>query len=331
MTQPSANDVAECEPSRRESAPETAMARKPEHPGRKAGLLGSAWSRVPGSFGELIQGRFDGRDVLVSCPIDRYVSVHAELTRDGRIQGLDNTPRSRRLLTRLLERYAPAGTGTCIRLDSPLPHGKGMASSTADLCAVSGAVLSALDRPPTPNHLARLAAATEPSDGIMHPGLVLMDRHTGRVLEHYPAPPPLTLLGLDAGGRIDTLGFQNPEHEREQVRQAGAFAEAVAATREGLKSGCAWTLATGSTLSARLNQSILPNPLLEQLEQTGHRVGAHGVCTAHSGTLVGLLMPTDPDRLAFALTHLRNRFGPRVSIETLTPIGGGLVTGGIGE
>lgn len=330
MTQPLVDDGGECKPPNKRCgpvlAPEPVVAMDRGYPEDEIGPFGAAWSRVPGSFGELIQGRFDGRDVLISCPVDRPVSVQARLTRDGLIHGLEDAPRSRRLLTRLLGRYAPAGTGARIQLDSPLSRGKGMASSTADLSGVAGAVLTALGESSPPSRVAGLVAAMEPSDSIMHPGLVLMDRHTGEVLEHYPAPPPLTLIGLDAGGRVDTLGFHRPEHEQHRARQVDAFAEAVAATREGLESGCASTLAVGSTLSARLNQSILPNPLLEPVEHVGQQVGAHGVCIAHSGTIVGLLMPPEPERVTFALTRLRARVGSHAAIETFTPIAGGLVT-----
>jgi L-threonine kinase len=46
----------------------------------------------------------------------------------------------------------------------------------------------------------------------------------------------------------------------------------------------------GGYLSACAHQAILPNPLLEQVLALAREVGALGVCRAHSGTLLGLLL-----------------------------------------
>lgn len=295
------------------------------------GAQATAQVSVPGSCGELVQGRLHDRDVLLSCPIERRVTARVELTESGRIIGLEQSPRAASVLGSLLRKQARPGTGARVWLDSPLPRGKGMASSTADISAVAGAALMGLGMHPSPSRVARLATRIEPADSIMYPGMVLMDRHTGHAIREFKRVPQLTLLALDPGGTVDTLAFHRHNPADTTVGDEGAFAAAVAAITDGLQSGDLKAIGTGATLSARLNQSRLPNPLLEPAERLLSDVGAYGLNVAHSGPLLALLMPSDPQRIDYARNRLRDRFGSRVAIETFTPIAGGLVTGGFSK
>ena len=93
--------------------------------------------RVPGSCGEVMQGFWQGRPFLVTCPIDRYSTV-VVCPGTGRLVG--GGAKARRALA-LGQAYCRCDSlAHDFFLTSELPPGKGMASSSADICAVLAAV-----------------------------------------------------------------------------------------------------------------------------------------------------------------------------------------------
>jgi hypothetical protein len=76
-------------------------------------------------------------------------------------------------------------------------------------------------------------------------------------------------------------------------------------------------------LSSRAHQAILPSPLLEPAVQLCQAIGAHGVCRAHSGTLVGLLVDPEQVDVPRALAYVRHLLGPSVSVTRRAMIDGG--------
>ncbi|MCL4370755.1 MAG: hypothetical protein M1380_07580, partial [Chloroflexi bacterium] len=68
--------------------------------------------------------------------------------------------------------------------------------------------------------------------------------------------------------------------------------------RRGLE-GNRWDLVgQAATLSARINQRLLPKSELERVIRLGEEHGALGVCAAHSGTLLGVLFSPENERQA---------------------------------
>lgn len=280
--------------------------------------MGTAW--VPGSCGELLQGQQGERQVLMSAPVERGVRARVRLSNRPGIRGLADAPRASRMLAGLLARFGEDGAS--VHLEGNLPRGKGMASSTADLVAVAAAGLRALGRTPSSAELARQAVAIEPSDSVMYPGLVLMDRDTGQCLQAAGPAPSLPVIALDFGGTVDTLAFSREDHRIQLRGNAAAFEEAVAAVMEGLAHDRPDALGHGITLSARLHQAILPKPALPAVEKLAPSLGALGVNVAHSGSLIGMLMPDDPARVTFARQRLQRHFGGSLAIAVYR-LGGG--------
>ena len=95
-------------------------------------MVGSAW--VPGSCGELVQGWHPEWDepVLVSCPIDWGSRVRVTLGNWG-VRASDGRWKSARAVARTLEQLGRLDLGADVRVENPLPEGRGMASSTADV------------------------------------------------------------------------------------------------------------------------------------------------------------------------------------------------------
>jgi L-threonine kinase len=213
--------------------------------------------------------------------------------------------------------------GGQLRLFSELPRGRGYGSSTADIGAALFALGQALGKEMTPGAVARLAVSVEPSDSSIFPDLTLFDHRGGRFHESLGPAPPLSVVVIDPGGEVDTLAFNRVDRCDALRRLDLQHREAFSLLRQGLE-GREWeTVGEAATLSASLHQSILPSPLLEPVLALAEEVRALGVCRAHSGTLLGLLL----DPRCVDVDSVASFVGRRVP-DTVTVTSYALVNGG---
>jgi L-threonine kinase len=310
---------------------------------------------VPGTCGELVQGTLSGNDFLVTCPVNWFSRVTVTINHSE--SGTQNTPDgsslnvirpdtlatkkdvplsagrivfpAERIKTALavrktLDREGYPGLGAVIDLASSLPIGKGMGSSTADLSAACYAVAAALNRRLSPEAVAEIALSIEPSDGTFSPGIILIDHVAGRFLERIGEPFPLGLLALDFGGVVDTIEF----HRRSDLAELNAANEpairqALQLVRDGFQRQDPGRIGEGATMSALANQRILPKPHLEAIIDYVLTRGAYGVNVAHSGTVVGILLPPGREADERLIRSLHTRFSEVRSHYSLRLTGGG--------
>ncbi|GAA3585468.1 kinase [Nonomuraea rosea] len=275
-------------------------------PGRAGGV---GRGRAPGTFGELLQGILrPSTDFLVTFPVDLY--VEAAFEPDPQLDQVIVSPphkaKSQRLATAILAHYG-AHTGGWLMINSALPEGKGMASSTADLVATARAMDAAF-RLHLPNRLLqRMMAEIEPSDGVMHPGITAFFHREVRLHRRMGALPQLTIAGIDDGESVDTIAFNRsrkpiPPHWADRYGQL--LDELTAAVRDGDLAA----VGRVSAASARLFQTFNPKPHLAEVEEICRAVGGLGTVVGHSGTCLGILLARDHPRhganLARALKEL---------------------------
>jgi L-threonine kinase len=236
----------------------------------------------------------------------------------------EHAPKTRAALQAGLAYLGQTASGGYVRLQTKLPRGRGYGSSTADIGATLYALGQAAGQGLIPSEVARLAVHVEPSDSSLFPGLALWDHRYGRVYEDLGAPPALMVVVLDPGGVVDTLAFNQLDYREVLGRLAPQHCEAFAYVREGLRQGNLEAIGAAATLSARVHQAILTNPLLEPTLALARDVRALGVCRAHSGTLLGLLLnPKDVDVPAITALAAR-RFAPAVTVFSRPLVSGGL-------
>lgn len=264
--------------------------------------VAKAAARAPGTCGELAQGMLDGDYFLVTCPIDMYADAQVELTQDG--CGIDapaDAPKSRRAVALTLAHFGRGDMGARLRLSSPLPRGKGMASSTADVSAAIAATAAALGASAamTPALIAQIALQVEPSDGIMLPHIAVFDHKRGRLAQSLGPPPPMRVVALDFGGSVDTLAFNGVNRDDALKRLQPEFEASLALIQRGIRSGSAADVGKGATVSAIANQRILRKPQLDAALRLAKQSGAVGVNAAHSGTMLGILLQDDAERAAW--------------------------------
>jgi len=245
---------------------------------------------APATCGELGQGQIDGQDFLINCPIDLYARATVRSADEAgfRVEG----PGS---LTKVIAAIGQMGRqfgfvpDERVTLYSPIPRGKGMASSTADISAALMALAQHRGIEMSQAGLARLITSIESSDCVHVTGIGEVNHLTGQILNSWPAPRGMRVIVLDCGSAVDTVGF---DRDRARALYAEARQEVLhfrALLRYGLTLGDPEAIGRGATLSARLSQRILPKPALEDLIRIALAHGAWGVNCAHNGTVLGVL------------------------------------------
>ncbi len=245
-----------------------------------------------GTFGELLQGVLPGSDgdFLVTLPVARWTMATFQV--DPVPRGVQVRPahkhKARRLAELILAGVGRPAGGLLI-IDSSLPEGKGMASSSADLVATARAVANALHVDLTPGWLEHLLRQIEPTDGVLYPGIVAFHHRAVRLRARLGSLPTMTIVGLDEGGTVDTVEFNriakpfSAADRREYARLLGAMTAAVAA-------GDLAAVGAVASRSAVMNQALWPKRTLPEVLRICADVGGLGVVAAHSGTMLGILL-----------------------------------------
>jgi L-threonine kinase len=251
-------------------------------------------------LGECVQGRLgDGTHFLITSPIGLF--SWAEFTADlalGRlvVEPADRTKSLRAVARYLAEQDLPAAGA--LRMATPLDPGQGFGTSTADIAAALRAAAAAWGRAVAPEDIARIAIGIEPTDGSMYPGCVAFAHRRGVLLESLGSLPPFEALVACTGGIVDTLAFDErrrdfrycAEDERELVRAWDMM-------RYANSHGDVALVARATTISARINEQLLPKPFFSELLRFVELSGVDGLMTAHSGTALALVF--DPSRPGF--------------------------------
>ncbi|MCA2002872.1 MAG: GHMP kinase [Chloroflexi bacterium] len=311
--------------------------------------------RAFGTCGELVQGQFDsGEDFLITLPVDLWsearvtIDVNSSGVRSGinpclspwksaeadsssspkgfhelssGLKPRETVPEKTKTslaIRKALDCLGFPAWGATFQVRSDLPEGKGMASSSADIVAACRAVSAALNLPLPAEEISRIAVSIEPTDGVMYAGVVCYNHRTGNLLESLGEMPPANLLILDLGTQVDTFAFnQIPKNytaaERKKIQRAYQL------VRDGIQMRDIAQVGLGATLSAEVNQRLLPKPHFETLLRMAREYDASGVCAAHSGTVLGLLFaPRLSHRIAAARRAILDIDRSIRSIETKT-------------
>lgn len=252
---------------------------------RQKGII----ARCPGSCGELIQGMILGGEKLISYPINCYSYVR--LT-EGYRDNQSYYSKAYQALDSLLNYFGGEGEwGRNLRVDiqSEIPRGKGMASSTADLGATLLAGAKYLKREIGFEEMIKICLEIEPTDSTLFPDLTLFDHVRGKYKKSYEKQLDCQVLLLEGREIIDTLEFHNIEKDailRENIPQ---MKRAIQKIETGIGKDDLKELGQGAILSALANEKILKKPGLEKVIKQALKFGAYGVNVAHSGSVLGIL------------------------------------------
>ena len=236
--------------------------------------------KVCGSCGEFLQGFFNGEPILITCPIEKFTTVTISDEFSG-VEGLGEKSLA------MLKKFDDFKFG--IRLETELPRGKGMASSSADLAAVAKAVALSLQKNISDEEIAKLAASIEPTDGIFFNGVVAMNPVTGKFLKNISVPEKYAVAIFDYGGEVDTVKFNRRSNFQIPALDDVLNFEMV-------------------EKSALANQEILYKKFLAEIISYAKNIGAVTVNVAHSGTVIGIFFHNDDLNIDKKISEIARRF-----------------------
>ncbi|MEU3902793.1 kinase [Streptomyces goshikiensis] len=268
--------------------------------------VGSGWA--VGTFGELLQGVLpDDRHFLVTLPITTgsKATFHYRDGATGITVDAARKRKSARVAALALEALGHPGGGELV-LDSELPEGKGLASSSADLVASVRAVADAFGTAFPTATVESLLREVEPSDGVMHDEIVAFLHREVRLHSRLGHLPRLVVVGYDEGGQVDTVTYNRrpapvdaetrAEYAALLDRLTGAVAEEDLRTVGGV-----------ATRSAELHARQRPRAALAPLLEACAEADGLGVVVAHSGTVLGVLLSGDDPELDRKTSHVQAR------------------------
>ncbi|RWC82883.1 hypothetical protein EN858_29700 [Mesorhizobium sp. M4B.F.Ca.ET.215.01.1.1] len=266
-----------------------------------------------GTFGELLQGQLPVASVpcdphfLVTMPIALFARAHFMPTPGTRLVTVypSHKVKAKRLAEDLV--IALGASGGILLLESELPEGKGLASSSADLVATARSIARCFKRRIRTSLIEKLMADIEPSDGVMYPGVVAYQQRSCSLLSFLGQMPPLAIVGIDEGGTVETLDYDQRRGEISAGDRA-EYHQLLERARIAIPQGDAATIGRIATASALLHQERVPKEHLNSMLKASEATGALGVIVAHSGTMVGILldrMAADfPRKLRSVLAHI---------------------------
>ena len=278
---------------------------------------GAGYAEAIGHHGELVQGVFEDegarlRRALVSLPCRQLKSKARFTANDSDHVSVWPVSRekARRAAELTITAFGRPGTGGDLAIDSNIPIGRGMGSSTADVVASILAVLSWLEIEAASHDVMQLAvnAETACDSTLFKQQAVLFAHRDGIVMESFRRPlPPIDFISIDTTPdvTVDTLEFEPARYDQLEIE---TFRPLRSLLRTAIKNADARMLGRVASASARINERFLPKPRLAEIEMIGDRFGAIGIQVAHSGTVVGLMFdardqnaPANIDRAAGAL------------------------------
>ena len=290
---------------------------------------------APGTCGELVQGMTGDVDFLVTCPINQFSRATVTVSRSDQpgehVRGIDQLPKTRQAVVDALARLSHClgipGIVADVTVANPMPVGKGMGSSSADITAAVCATGKAVGIDFSPDAVAKIALGVEPTDGVMFPGIAMFDHRRGRVVELLGAPPPMEVIVIDRGGQVDTLEFNRIDRGEHWRSVVDATTEALELVREGIRRCDPELVGRGATISAQVGRPDGAGPWVEKASDFAAEIGAVGVNVAHSGTVVGVLLDARKRQSKPAFREAQREFAAAESVHHFRIVGGGVRPG----
>lgn len=244
----------------------------------------------PASCGEIVQGFVDGHDFLITCPIELYSQVTIRLNPLGEnpYKVKDNI-KAYTAAKKTLEYFGVEKCEIDMTINSQIPRGIGLSSSTADITASCLAVASALGKRISPDAIGDIALSIEPSDGIMYSGAWIFDHIRGLLREKLGPLPEMDVYIVDTGEKVDTQIFNDISGlKRMNLKKQSKVREALDFVYKAFKQKDIKLLGDAMIKSALAHQPIIYKPHLTDLIDLYREYNLLGINIAHSGSSIGI-------------------------------------------
>ncbi|HFL2492094.1 TPA: cobalamin biosynthesis protein [Clostridioides difficile] len=245
----------------------------------------------PASCGEFVQGIIDDEEYLCSYAIDMYSKVYIE---EKLVDINLGRYKSRLAIEKVFEKFNLPKKYTkniSLNINSKIPVGKGMASSTADIGATIKATLSLIDKDLSSEEISKLAAEIEPTDSIFIDKNSIFNPLNGTVIKYLGNLTNAKVVILEPNKILDTMKIRlRQDYNKLKVENKEVIKKSFALLEEGLKKNHLSLVGEACTLSSLANENIEKKEYLNEIIKISKKYGAYGVNIAHSGTVVGILI-----------------------------------------
>lgn len=257
-------------------------------------------SKYPGSFGEVLQGNVTGRDMLLSCPIDRYTNV--KVYESNNPVNKNKYRKSSEFLYNILKKwgYSQYAEKIDIEIKSDIPYGKGMASSTADLCGTYYCLLKMFKRKFDEEELKDECINIEPTDSIIFDKMTLFDYKKGNVVKKIGEYFEYNILAFEGGKIVDTIEFNN-----RKLPPLSCVDDLFTILKQAVEEKSLEKLSYVSTQSIIKNQKRLCYNWIDDVIRIKNKTSGLGIIGAHSGNVLGIIYK-DEEKSQHTLSILSN-------------------------
>jgi len=251
-------------------------------------------TKYPGSCGEIIQGKFDDKDMLVSCPVNLYTTVRVFESKHP--INRYKYKKSSELLNNVIRRcgYERLSNTFDIEIHSSIPMGKGFASSTADLCGVYLCLLKLFHKKYDIQELIEELIKIEPTDSIIFREMTLFDYKKGKRYEHIGPYKKFYILAFEGSRQVDTIAFN-----KAKLPSLLHIQDALELLKDGIITSNIFKIAQASTWSIERNFARLSYDIYDLVKDIMLRTGGLGIMGAHSGDVLGIIYD-DKEKLLYA-------------------------------
>lgn len=245
----------------------------------------------PASCGEVVQGILEKEEYLSSYAIDMYSKAEVE----ERLNSINIGPsKSRIAIEKVFEKFdlpIKESQNISLNINSEIPIGKGMASSTADIGATIAATLGLIKKSLTSEEISYIASTIEPTDSTYIEKNVVFNPLNGEVIKYLGNIKNSKVVILEPNKTLDTMKIRNtPNYKDIKVQNKDIISEAFYILEEGIKNNNLSLVGKAATLSSLANENIDKKDGLKEIIEIAQNYGAYGVNIAHSGTVVGILL-----------------------------------------
>lgn len=250
-----------------------------------------SYGMCPASCGEFVQGIIDDEEYLCSYAIDMYSKVYIE---EKLIDINLGRRKSRLAIEKVFEKFNIPKKYTkniSLNIDSKIPVGKGMASSTADIGATIKATLSLIDKDLSSEEICKLAAEIEPTDSIFIDKNSIFNPLSGTVIKYLGNLTNAKVIILEPNKMLDTMKIRlRKDYNTLKIENREIIKRSFTILEEGIKSDNLSLVGEACTLSSLANENIEKKEYLSEIIKISKKCGAYGVNIAHSGTVIGILI-----------------------------------------
>lgn len=238
----------------------------------------------PGSAGEILQGKVEGRDVLVSFPVNLYTRVEIF---EGEFNGREAQEyvKSFMFFKNILKRWGmDREKNLCFKINSKIPKGKGFASSTADLCALYHCLVRYFKRKFDITELVEEALRIEPTDSIVFNRATLFDYKNGKYYKILGDYIKFFIYVFEGKEEVDTIKFNLSVKE-----PLAEVDDLLPVLKKAIYEKDVRLISRVSTESIKRNQKRLYYPVLDEVISIMKKTGGLGIIGGHSGNFLGII------------------------------------------